>query len=225
MMTEEEFRQAFQDVLEERMDAALAEYNEKYGDEPHVFSAEHEAKMRALFDRVERRERRRTRTRVALVAAACAFVVLTCSAFTYPLIRESAAGFFVQTFKDHVEYTRPAVTKESIEEEYGLVPVPYGFEITEEIKTDISRTVTYSNDEQDVIMLRQSASQQGILYVDNEHGEFSDATIGELQVRLYMGDGSVQASWIEDGYFFSLSCNAPIDRSLFEELIASVDKL
>ena len=225
MMTKEEFRQAIRDAMDESIERDLAAYKEKYGDEPHVFSAEHGAKMRAIFDNFEKRQRRRRRARWALVTAACAVVVLTCVSCTVPQIKESISGFFVQVFGDHVEYTDPAVTKECIEEEYDLVPVPEGFEITEETETDTSRTVTYTDKENNVIILNQIASKSNASNVDNEHGTLIEAVIGDNIVMLYMGEGSAQASWIQEGYYFSLSYNAQIDRTLFEEWIASVEKL
>ena len=214
-MTKEEFKEALLEELEKRFDNELAEYKEKYGDEPHVFSAEHEAKMRAIFDSFEKKQRRRRSTRVALAIAACAM----------PQIQQSIAGFFVQVFGDYTEYTDPAVTKECIEEEYGLVPVPEGFEIAEETNTDTSRTVTYTDKENNVIILNQIASKSNASNVDNEHGTFIETVIGDNSIMLFMGEGSAQASWIQDGYYFSLTYGSKIDQDLFEEFIASVQKL
>ena len=225
MMTEEEFRQAFQDVLEERMDAALADYKEKYGDEPHVFSAEHEAKMRAIFDGFEKKQRRRRFTRRALIAAACIVFVLGLTACTVPQIKNSVAGFFVQVFGDHTEYTDPAVTKECIEEEYGLVPVPEGFEIADTIITETSYLVTYSDIDNNIISLQQVANKSYSEYIDGEHGDFVEEMVNGNPVRIYMSSVGAHGAWIADGYYFSLSYNAPIEQTLFKEWIASIDKL
>ena len=225
MMTKEEFREAIRDAFLQQIEADIEAYKKEFGDEPHVFSAEHEAKMRAIFDSFEKKQRRRRRTRRALVAAACMVFVLGLTACTVPQIKNGVAGFFVQVFGDHTEYTDPAVTKECIEEEYGLVPVPEGFEVTEETETDTSRTVTYTDKENNVIILNQIASKSNASNVDNEHGTFIETVIGDNSIMLFMGEGSAQASWIQDGYYFSLTYGSKIDQDLFEGFIASVQKL
>ena len=201
-MTKDEFREAMRDAVLASIEADIADYKEKYGDEPHVFSAEHEAKMRAIFDNFEKKQRRRRRTRWALVAAACIVFVFTCVSCTVPKVRNSVAGFFVQVFGDHTEYTDPAVTKECIEEEYGLVPVPEGFEVTEETETDTSRTVTYTDKEENIILLRQIADKSYQLNVDNEHGSFSEYELNGITAEISLGEDGAVAAWVQDGYFF-----------------------
>ena len=223
-MTKDEFREAMRDAVLASIEAEIADYKEKYGDEPHVFSAEHEAKMRAIFDNFEKKQRRRRRTRWALVAAACAVFAFTCVSCTVPQIKESISGFFVQVFGDHVEYTDPAVTKECIEEEYGLVPVPEGFEIAEETKTDTSLTVTYVDNNNNSIMFIQSAGKHPLENVDSEHGSFSEYDLDGLDVMISFGEYGANAAWVQDGYYFALIYPAEIDLNTFEEWISSVQK-
>lgn len=232
MMTEEEFRQALCDSMDEQIEADIAAYKEKYGEEEHVFSKEFEESMEHLFRtgkpkyrglRSERDRRRRGRRRILAVAAA-AVLGLTLTACAVPQIRESVAGFFVKVFGDHVEYTDPAVTHETIEAEYGLVPVPEGFGIVKTNRSDTCLITTYSDNDHNFIVLHQF-SRSGIQTADNAHGTFSDVTIDGIPIRLYLGEGGAQASWIQDGYYFSLSYNSPVEQELFEKWIASVDKL
>lgn len=233
MMTEEEFRQALCDSMDEQIEADIAAYKEKYGEEEHVFSKEFEESMEHLFRtgkpkyrglRSERDRRRRRRRRILAVAVA-AVLGLTLTACAVPTIRENVVGFFVKVFGDHVEYTDPAVTHETIEAEYGLVPVPEGFEETERRKLSDYLSTVYSDSEDNIIKLIQIADNSLNDVIDSEHGTFSEVTIDGIPVRIYVGEGSAQASWIQDGYYFSLSYTSPIEQELFEKWIASVDKL
>ena len=71
-------------------------------------------------------------------------------------------------------------------------------------------------------MLNQIAQPSYKQMIDNENGKFENKTIGDLSVRVYVSNESTQASWIKDGYYFSLSYPAPIEQQVFESWIASI---
>lgn len=159
-----------------------------------------------------------------LLIAAAILLSLAVVACTVPEIRESLAGFFVEIFGDHVEYLNPA-TKDSIEVEYGLVPIPKGFSLVNVQRGDNFLTKTYMSTEKDGLLLDQRALGSGSSSVDSNHGSFSEYEIGGRIVRLYYSDELAQASWTENGYYFSLSYSSHIELELFESWVGSVQIL
>ena len=182
-----------------------------------------EARMEGLIAEEKRPVRRLVNSRAKHVAAAliAAVLLLTVVSFTSERIRSSVAGFFVQTFGDHSEYFNPGVTKTSIEEEYGLVPVPEGFDEKTVINADTCRVTDY-NKNGILLRLMQMTGKDARIAVDNEHGAFTEMTLGEKTVRIYSAEGCADAAWVENGYLFSLTYNSAVDADLFLDWIMSV---
>ncbi len=184
-----------------------------------------EARMEGLIADEKRPVRRLVNSRAKRVAAAliAAVLLLLMVGFTSERIRSSVAGFFVETFGDHVEYFDPAITKTSIEEEYGLVPVPEGFEESVVSKSDLGIRTCYSTADDDTIWLWQTCNKSGIYSVDNEHGTQMETVIEGKSVMIILSEDHAHAAWIENGYYFTLSYSSPISIDQFKEWIASVD--
>ena len=131
----------------------------------------------------------------------------------------------MQEFGDHDEFTRPDMTKSTIEEEYGIVPVPEGYKLTEEIVADFWISRTYRDDDNNTIILDQHAGDPEHMWstVDNEHGENYEKEIAGKTVRIHFAEGGCSAHWVENGYYFIFSAGViPLDKDTFEEWIASV---
>lgn len=210
---------AYGKAMDAEYDAILAEDET----EPHQFSERFEEKMNDLIngDASEKKGASRRRLRpIWLIAAA--ILLLAATACAVPSIRKSIAGFFVKMFGNHVEYTDPDITKDRIEEEYGLVPIPEGFEETTAIKNDSVVVTDYVDEMGNVISLQQVAKSQYYDFIDNENGVFEEETVNGIAIRVYRSEDTTQASWIEDGYYFSLSCLFQIDNDFFREIISNV---
>ena len=123
--------------------------------EPVVPSKRFEKRMAALIGTDKKASSARIK-RIVVIAAA-ALIALALAACAVPKVRDSVAGFFVKVFGDHVEYSEPDITKERIEEEYGLVPIPEGFELKSEIRTESFLGSTYSDHNGNVIVFHQFA--------------------------------------------------------------------
>lgn len=203
-------------LIDADIEAALAAAEK----EPIVPSKRFEKRMAALLGTGKKASA--TRIKRIVIIAAAALLVLALAACTVPKVRESVSGFFVKVFGDHVKYIEPAITKERIEEEYGLVPIPEGFDIVETSNNGRCRVITYVDKNETALQLTQGAKGFDEESVDNELGVFYEKQIGDKTVRIYQSDYSSQAAWIQDGYYFSLSYNAPIELVNFEALIGSV---
>ena len=218
MLTKTEFKEAFREAMEIQLASDLKE------SEPHEFTPGFEARMEELFKTGEIKKKRtgmKRGVRILLIAAAIALVLATV-ACAVPEIRESIAGFFVKIFSDHVEYSGPNVTKERIEEEYGLVPIPEGFELVQKANYGILMETIYSDSEGNVIILRQSAGQANEDSIDNEHGESFLRMLGDNNVLIHYSEVGARATWTENGYYFSIDYASNIELSEFENLICSV---
>lgn len=227
MMTKDEFRQAFREASIEQVEADITAYNEKYGNNAHTFSKDFEESMDRYFStgkpkyRGFRNTQKRRRLRI-MVSVIAALIALAATACAVPQIRESVAGFFVRVFENHTEYTNPSATKTRIEEKYGLDPIPDGFSTVKIESSDTDLITTYSDNENNIFLLYQSAGSSIQSEIDNQHGSFKEYSIGEKTVRVYYSEKSAQASWIENGYYFSITYSAHIELSVFEEIIGSV---
>lgn len=220
MMTKDVFRDILRRAATERIEADTVDT------EPHEFSEGFEKRMEELINGGAKKNKARSkRLRRALIVAAAAIALLTAAACAVPQIRQSIAGFFVKVFDDHVEYIEPIITKDSIEDVYGLVPIPDGFEEGECVVYDFVCSTKFLGAEGRFITLMQSAKNGHIIAIDSEHGTFSEVTVNGIAVRIFLSPAGAVASWIQDGYYFSLSYSAPVEQELLEQWIASVDKL
>ena len=185
-----------------------------------------EARMEGLIAEEKRPVRRLVNSRAKHVAAAliAAVLLLTVVSFTSERIRSSVAGFFVQTFGDHSEYFNPGVTKTSIEEEYGLVPVPEGFVEYKTIIEDDYLSRIYAKDENSLISLLQQAGSSVSESVDNEHGVIDEYEINGKTVLIYLSGKAAHAAWTENGYYFSLAFTSfsQVDLDQIIDYVSSV---
>ncbi|MBR0157120.1 MAG: DUF4367 domain-containing protein [Clostridia bacterium] len=218
---EKELADAFGEIIDAEIESALSEA----GSEQHEFSPKFKKQMEELIRTGKPNNKaasRRSARRIVLIAIA-AVLALALAACAIPQVREFIAGFFVQHKDDHDEYAEPEVTKERIEEEYGLVPIPEGFSIVEITRLNNFIATTYMNESQTAIQLIQGSVGYDGDVIDNEKGSFSEYTVGSKTVRMYFSDYFAQASWIQDGYYFSISYNASIQLKDFEKLIENVN--
>lgn len=183
-------------------------------------------RMEKLIREEKRPVRRLLNSRVKRAAAAliAAAMMLCFLGFTSERIRSSVAGFFVQVFGDHTEYSDPAITKTSIEEEYGLVPVPEGFEERDTIREECFSSTTYTKGEDTAIILIQQAGDSISEFVDNEHGTVQEYRIDGKNVRISLAEHYAHAAWIENGYYFSLTftSTSPFDIDQIIGLASSI---
>lgn len=214
-------KKEFTELLGESISADLAAEAPPADSGEQVFSEAFEKRMSDFFSG-KRSGKAKLRPKRWLIAAIAAVLLLAAVACAVPEIRRSIAGFFVKIFGDHVEYTDPDITKDHIEEEYGLVPIPEGYTV-EDIQRSEDLVVTYySNTDGYSIYLNQSSSKNRNEKVDNEHGESYELEIDGRKVVVYSGEGGMHAAWLENGYYFSLVTNELLELTVFEKMISSV---
>ena len=213
------------DILGKSISADLAAEGMPTPQKEPVFSEDFEQSMNEFFAKgSSAKKKNKVRPKRWLIIAIAAVVALAATACAVPEIRESIAGFFVKVFGNHVEYTDPTITKNSIEEDFGLMPIPDGLIESEEMRTDVILVTNYSDMEKVIIILTQQAGAGTSDLVDNENGDIEECTIGEKQVLLHYTEYGAQASWIQEGYYFSLEYPSYIELNEFKDLINLVAK-
>ena len=221
-------RKEFTDALAKSIDSELASCAAAVN-EGHAFSEGFERHMNDFFaGGSSAKKKNKPHAKRWLIVAVAAVVALVATACAVPEIRESIAGFFVKVFGDHVDYSDPKTTKESIEEEYDLVPVPEGYVCTYEARLEKDLQKNYTDDDGNIIQFSQSCADYISSSIDNEHGEFFEKEIGGKTVRIhYVHDVEgeyfgASAAWVENGYYFELVYGCEIELEVFEQWIASV---
>lgn len=213
----------FTDLLGESISTDLAAEAAPSSQKEHAFSETFEKRMSDFFSGKDAQRRKaKVNTKRWLIVAIAAVLLLAAVACAIPEVRQSIAGFFVRIFGNHVEYTAPVITKDRIEEEYGLVPLPEGFVQISKENTDRYVVTLYLDADDNVIILRQSVTEANIDSIDNEHGEFQELRIGENTIRVHYSEVGANAAWLENGYYFSLGYGDYIDHETFEEWVSSV---
>lgn len=206
-----------------RLDEEIAALEREAEKEPHEFSADFEARMdKLLSGEAPKAKKPAVRVRRALIIAAAALLALAATACAVPQIRSSIAGFLVKVFGDRVEYTDPATEKETIEEEYALIPVPEGFTLKLDCRTETDYFATYMDASGGAIMLQQAAGSNISERIYTDAANFAEREIGGKKVRVHYGEGFAQAAWIENGYFFSLAYTGDIEPEIFESWLTAV---
>ena len=72
------------------------------------------------------------------------------------------------------------------------------------------------------MVLLQSAYKDTSEVLDSEHGEFYEYSTGGKTIRVLNSDEYIKAAWIDNGYYFSLTFNAPIEKDVFEKWITAI---
>ncbi len=211
-------------------DAACTEFavfSPNESDYTYEFSERFERRM----DRLIRSESRpawrfiNTNPRRLIIIAIVIVMALFAVACAVPEIRESIAGFFVRMFSDHAEITAPELTKQSIEDEYNLLPIPERYEIAAQYKSLDMYMVDYADENNGLIRFRQFADASYLYLLDSVYGCNTECVINGKKVLFFYSNDFSQAVWEEDGYVFQIYCSPSVEFSVVEKYIDSVTRI
>lgn len=91
-----------------------------------------------------------------------------------------------------------------ISEKDHLSSLPSGFVETNVYEDNAVVSITYENENGDIIRFTQTTSNKANIAVDAEQGEYKILNISEYDVRLYADTGIIHAMWIRDTYLHIL---------------------
>lgn len=218
-MTTAEFKQALRE-------AASAEFRDIPRDDDgiaHSFSPQFEKKM----DRLVRKERSaawRLVNTSAKRAAAVLIVLLTLStvALSVDSLREPVVRFVEKVLGISTDYTFTGDVTDHIARQYAPAYVPDGFTLVQSGNTDAAIVTLWENSRGDMLKFVQAVTGSALFSIDAEHGTVRTETVGDLEVKLYEGDGVCVALWLDHGYAFELFSTSGVSC---EELLAMVRSL
>lgn len=218
-MTTAEFKQALRE-------AASAEFRDIPRDDggiAHRFSPQFEEKM----DRLVRKERspawRLVNTSAKRAAAALvALLTLSTAAMCVDSVREPVVRFVEKVLGISTDYTFTGDVTDHIAQRYAPTYVPPGFALVQSDDTDAAVVTLWENSRGDMLKYIQAVTGSSLFSIDMEHGTIRTESVGDLELKLYEGDGVCVALWLDHGYAFELSSTSGVSC---EELLTMVRSL
>lgn len=221
MDTDELILQAIREVVEERIDQEVLEFS---GEEPHVFSREHEKKMAKLI-----RDQKKPYFKLICTAgrrAACIAVVVilfAATALSVKAIREAVFDFITHIFSDHTVVTTESGADdgypETIEEEYYISALPEGFEETENHKTNAFIKKKFYK-ENEYVIFKQYVKTNYSIYFDNDHFNYDEYIDNDDQKYMIItNEDDTTYIWNNGQYVFEITSN--LDKNQVLELCRS----
>ena len=206
----DEYLYQFMPMAEEAM---LQSLDEELAAAPeHVFSKRFERRMKRLI-RLERLGLYGHGRKRALRAAAVALLVAAGVILAAVLSVEASRVKLVEWFKKVAEeYTMLQFEpkEQNTDNEFVIkLPeyVPEGYQLDNQIKTEIGYRYFYRTDGGMEIMYRQGRITAGGILLDTEDAKTSTVRIGEWEAMLVEKNGYAQLVWNDDQYLYFLSGN------------------
>ena len=193
----------------------------------HVFSPEFYAKMTALIAEQKRgswrllsRQRRRALVVAAILAVSMLLVACT------PKLREAVSELVVTVYETFVRFTSDSdgnQLRTEIETVYEFNPVPEGFELESQVQEDPYCVETnYVSDSGARIVLYQFASTFSVGTTDAEHPSLRSKTLFETNVWFSFDNNMQTATFLYDGYQFTIRYFGKTTQAEFEGLVESL---
>lgn len=188
----------------------------------HTFSPGFCARMDALIAQQRRGSFRllSRNKRRALVIAALLAVMLLLTGFTPA--GQQLARLAVEFFEEFVDYEHAPTLRTEIKTQYALSPVPEGFALVSETNNGnyYSEKIYANTDGKTLVFMQTAGTINGTL--DNERGDVLYTTVNDISILLRLSPQQSFASWIQDGYYMSISCYGPAEQTDLELWVASV---
>ena len=162
---------------------------------------------------------RRKRRAILLVAALLAMVLLVgCS----ERLQQAMANMFIEIYETFTRSRPEDTLRDEIETVYEFGWVPEGYELVSQNRFDTKQVKTsYQNKAGNEFVLRQYAGNDALTSADKEQGV--EMTIGGKETIIYIGNGVNRATWIYDGYYFTISYSTEIGLDEVEKLVRALN--
>lgn len=159
--------------------------------------------------------------RVAIICIILLTMLTT--ACSVKAIREPIVNFFTEVYETFTRYLFEGDTTDKITKEYTIKKLPDGFEQTEQFNSDILIVTTLENDNGNIIEFSQAVADGALFDVDSEQGETELVQIGGAEVMLYKSPNSTLAMWIQDEYYFTITCYYEANTDIIKQMIEQVE--
>lgn len=157
------------------------------------------------------------------VAVAILIVVLFfTTACGVKAFREAISEFFIGLGNGSYDFYLEYDNHDTIEQRYGFVTYPEGFEEISDEVSETSAILELQNAEGDTIVLSQVCGTGG-LSVDSEQGEIEIFDVNGIEVMLYTMGRNHVAFWVNDSYNFTFAYYGDTDTQSIQELIKMIE--
>jgi hypothetical protein len=201
------------DQLEEERDKDIA---------PHVFSKHYKRNMKKIIKEYSRTPvQRKLVTLRKYVAAVLILFVLTNSILliTAQAYRERFFEIINTVYKKFTSIVIE-VEEEPFDEELNFVQpsyIPDGFELINDIKTDVTRKIDYINDNK-IIVFKQSIITSGETKIDTENTSAKEMEINRYKITYSLNKDIYNAYWNDNKFSYSITAEVSL-----EELIKIIE--
>lgn len=159
--------------------------------------------------------------RVAIICVVLLTMLTT--ACSVKAIREPIINFIKQVYESFTHYSFDGDITEEITKEY-TIKIPDDFKQTNTTKNEFFVSVEYTNDKGEIIEFKQMTAEYSTGYfVDNEQGETSTKTVGNIEVEYKKWYDTQTVIWTKDGYVFAIDCYGDIEYATIESMIKSLE--
>ncbi|WP_313346352.1 DUF4367 domain-containing protein [Sedimentibacter sp.] len=203
------------DRLEEERDKNVA---------PHVFSEEYKKKMKNIIKEYSKTSAQRKFTAFRKYAAVVLIIFILTNSFLIITVQAYRTRVFkiITTIYD----TFTSIITETDENPLNEAPeftepsyIPDGFEVINDIKTDITRKIDYENGDR-ILVYKQSIITSSELRIDTEGNEIKNIKIKEHSVNYVFNKGMYNAYWNDNKFSYIITA-----ETSFEELLKVIESI
>lgn len=204
--------------------AILQALKEKYQEELDAcdFTAEcseaHKKAMEKIIADFDAKEKHKKKIRLIALLVAAALFLTGCAVYVY---RDAIREFVEHIYETYIMVDFDSEDKNqnsvnSIEEVYTLTYVPEGYELVQELKTNVIVTYRWENDNGDSLIFEQLILDSSKFILDVEHGETIEVLGNDKIVYHRVIESSHCYIWNDSKYSMTIKSSVELER---EDLI------
>lgn len=203
------------DRLEEERDKNAA---------PHVFSARYKKNIKKIIKEYSRTPIQRKFAAFSKYAAIILIIFILSNGLlvvTVQAYREKVFEIITNVYK---EFTSIITKTEEVPEPLTEKPdfteplyIPEGFEVINDIQTDITRKIDYENGDR-ILVYKQNIITNSELRIDTEGTEIKNIKINGTSINYVFNKGMYNAYWNDNEYFYLIT-----GEISFEELLKVIE--
>ena len=221
-MTKLEFDKAFREAVS--LEFAHIPTDENSID--YTFSEKFNKRMEKLIRSQKRVSWKLVNSVAKRVAVACIIMLtMLTTACSVKVIREPIVQFFTEIYETFAQYFFVGSTTDAITHVYTIKELPEGFKETNKIQDDVSVTTIYETESGDLISFAQTVTGETQHNMDTEKDTVFTEEINGIEVNFYEAHDLKQAMWVNDDYYFKITCHGNVSMDNIKQMIASAEKI
>lgn len=167
---------------------------------------------------------RRFSKRLLAAILVAVFLLTGCTVYAY---RTEIKEFFVEIYEKYIRVTYDTdantVMGKSIEKVYKANYIPEGYELVEEVNTQVDVSYKWKDKNGNIITLQQKILDGTDFYVDAEHGLTESINCNKYKVYCRFIDNSYHYIWNNEKYVFALESKIELDNDVLSKIIAGIE--